>query len=97
MRTKSVVGESIVGQKNNKPTTFLAREILAGVFHCLREVNMKYIYLLPFVALALSGHCNAQSQCPSEATLIIQSVGYSGPIEIEARRRPASRVTGEEQ
>lgn len=57
---------------------------------------MKYIYLLPFVALALSGHCNAQSQCPSEATLIIQSVGYSGPIEIELRQgtRPGSRVTG---
>lgn len=57
---------------------------------------MKPAYLLPLLALAFCGHVSAQSQCPSEATLIIQSAGYSGPIEIELRRgtRPGSRVIG---
>ncbi len=60
---------------------------------------MKPTYLLPFLALAFSGYASAQSQCPSEATLVIQSAGYSGPIDIELRRgtRPGSRVTGRDR
>ena len=60
---------------------------------------MKLTYLLPFLALAFSGYASAQSQCPSEATLVIQSAGYSGPIDIELRRgtRPGSHVTGRDR
>lgn len=60
---------------------------------------MKPIYLLPALALTFSGQASAQSQCPSEATLIIQSAGYSGPIDIELRKgnRPGSRVMSKDQ
>ena len=57
---------------------------------------MKLTYFLPILSLAFYGHVSAQSKCPSEATLIIQSAGYSGPIDIELRQgtRPGSRVVG---
>lgn len=57
---------------------------------------MKSINLLLILTLAFFGHASAQSQCPSEATLIIQSAGYSGSIDIELRqgKRPGSQVVG---
>jgi hypothetical protein len=60
---------------------------------------MKPIHLLSALALVFTGHVSAQSQCPSEATLVIQSSGYSGPINIELRRgtRPGSRVTAQDR
>jgi hypothetical protein len=56
---------------------------------------MKSTFLLSILSLVLCGEVIAQSQCPSEATLIIQSSGYSGPIAIELRQgtRPGSRIT----
>jgi hypothetical protein len=55
---------------------------------------MKPVCLLPLFSLACCGYASAQPQCPSEATLIIQSAGYSGPIDIELRQgtRPGSSL-----
>ena len=55
---------------------------------------MKHIYLLPILGLAFYGYASAQARCPSEATLIIQSAGYRGPIDIELRQgtRPGSQI-----
>jgi hypothetical protein len=60
---------------------------------------MKSIHLLPVLALFLAGQASAQPQCPSEATLVIESAGYSGPIDIELRRgtRPGSRIEGRDR
>lgn len=60
---------------------------------------MKPIYFLPVLTFLAAGQVSAQSQCPSEATLVIESAGYSGPIDIELRRgtRPGSRVTGRDR
>ncbi len=60
---------------------------------------MKPAYFLLILALAIFEHASAQSPCPSEATLIIQSAGYSGPIDIELRQgtRPGSRVVGRDR
>lgn len=68
----------------------------AEALHHFWEENMRLAYLLPLLASALCGHASAQSQCPSKATLIIQSAGYSGSIDIELRQgtRPGSRVVG---
>jgi hypothetical protein len=58
------------------------------------SVPPKLLTGLAFFTALLIGPVQAQGQCRGEATLIINSIGYSGPIDIEFRegRRPGSRV-----
>ena len=60
---------------------------------------MKSIYLFAFFAVAFSAQSISHAECPSEATLKIESSGYSGPIAIELRKgtRPGSQVIGRDE
>jgi len=48
------------------------------------------------VLLTTGSVLHAQDVCPSEATIVIRSSGYSGRIDVEFRKgsRPGSSVTG---
>lgn len=60
---------------------------------------MKPAYFPAVLAILITGHSGAQAQCPSQATLVIESAGYSGPIDIELRQgyRPGSKVVERDQ
>ncbi len=67
--------------------------------HLISGGNMIFTKFFITLVLSLSLQVSAQSPCPSEATLIIKSSGYSGPIDIEIRQgtRPGSNVIGRDR